>query len=285
MSIKYDGDFTIAEAVSARVWTYPFPGDSASGYFEQDYMQRLDYWAPMVLDTADVLHTDAYLVSESPLQALGGGIVRWTRTFSKVPVSRIEPETYAHIVPGITPDPFIIVQPIVGFTNFGTTTTLETANPHGYTTGDVAVITYVVTVSGTNHFRTVNRTVTGTPTTTTFNVALINETDPVYNITYKYNVGRRPAATQVLSYVHFDYFLPGVSAGITTFSDIPILNPTPIIDLNGDRTDSYSSFTTPTLTTYRGQVAASTQVIVEPSGLKRWQGNIYERATRYIVQI
>ncbi len=282
----YDGDFTIAEAVGGRRWTRPFEGDTASAYFDQDFMQRLDSWEPLPLDTADTLHEDAYLVSESPLQDLGLGIVRWTRRFSRVPASRVEFESYAHTVPGITPDPFLILRPITSGSNSGSVTTITTNTAHGYIAGDTVVITYSVLISGALYARNVKRAVIATPTATTFTVALIAEpVAPVYGIVYKFQPGRRPFATEVLSYLHFDYYLPGVTPGIAAVADIPLLNPTPILDQAGDRTDSYASYTNPTLADYRALVAGGTQIVVEPPSLKRWQGNIYERVTRYVVAI
>jgi hypothetical protein len=84
------------------------------------------------------------------------------------------------------------------------------------------------------------------------------------------------------SVVQLDYYLPGVSTGITHPQDIPIIEPLSIIDDTGRETTSFTADTSPTLTEWRTKVANEEQVCAVRSIVRRWMGNIYERATRYV---
>jgi hypothetical protein len=58
-----------------------------------------------------------------------------------------------------------------------------------------------------------------------------------------------------------------------------------IVDSTGNVTDSFGEFTTPSVVDYRALVRAKSLIVVEPSSLRRWTGNIFERATRYTIAI
>lgn len=282
--VFFDGDFREVSAVGPRLKTFPFEGDTESFYFEQDFWQLIDTYERLPLDSPDTEIPHAYLVEESAVRKIGGGVGEFTRTYSTIPVSRIERETYAHTVPGITPDEFLVVQGVASYAN-GVVTT---ANPHGFVAGDLVVITYTVQPTGSQLFfyRAVERIVRSATTYTVTVDPILDTSGTIsWQLIYRRNLGRKPFTQQVLSYLHYDYFLPGVSTGITSVSDIPILNPTPIVNQLGDRVDSYSSYTTPTVQAYRLAVLAANQIVVEASALKRWKGNIYERVTRYAVII
>lgn len=287
----YDGNFTVASPTSPRRKVYPFEGDTDSFYFEQDFVQTFADFERLPLDVADDEIENAYLVEETPLQELGIGIGRWTRVYSTIPNSRIEQETFAYTVPGISPDPFVLVHPISASSTFGSYTRLTIGAPNfDLAVGDPVIINYSVVNPSPSmvFFRSITRQVRAINSGAgTFDVDLITDVaTPVYSIAYKSEKARRPLVKVVPSYLHFDYYLPGVSAGITTPDDIPILQAAEIIVTStGDRTDSYSSITTPTLTAYRAAVAAETQIVAEPSVIKRWRGNIYERVTRYVVTV
>ena len=100
-AFRTDGTFTSASAVGAARKSFPFDGDNTSFIVEQDFMVALTSFTPLALDTAHPTYTDAYLVKESPLEDLGGGIVRWTRTYAQIPASRNEYGTFAFQFPGL----------------------------------------------------------------------------------------------------------------------------------------------------------------------------------------
>ena len=93
--------------------------------------------------------------------------------------------------------------------------------------------------------------------------------------------GRDPYTKVVMSKLARAYYLPGVSVGITTVDDITVLTPTQIVDQYGRNTEFLSTLTTPTTSTY--EATEGTWVVAEPSVVRRWMGNIYERTTRYVL--
>jgi hypothetical protein len=95
-AFKTDGTFTSASAVGAARKSFPFDGDNSSFIVEQDFMIALSSFSPLALSTAHGTYTNAYLVKESPLQDLGGGIVKWTRTYAQIPATRSEYSTFAY---------------------------------------------------------------------------------------------------------------------------------------------------------------------------------------------
>ena len=97
--------------------------------------------------------------------------------------------------------------------------------------------------------------------------------------------GRDPLTQVVASFIQMDYFRPGVSNGIASDADIPILIPTIITGGDGKQTNTYGDDSFPTLPTYQALVTAKTRIVAEASTVKLWMGNIFERATRYVVAI
>jgi hypothetical protein len=95
-AFKVDGDFTVATACSAARKLFPIPGDNTSFIVEQDFMQFFANFTPLALNTAHPTFTNAYLVEETPLQDLGGGVARWTRRYAQIPATRDEYETFAY---------------------------------------------------------------------------------------------------------------------------------------------------------------------------------------------
>ncbi|HOP99105.1 MAG TPA: hypothetical protein PLK78_16935 [Verrucomicrobiota bacterium] len=95
-AFKVDGDFTVATACSAARKSFPFPGDNTSFIVEQDFMQFFANFTPLALSTPHPTFTDAYLVEETPLQDLGGGVARWTRRYAQIPATRNEYEAFAY---------------------------------------------------------------------------------------------------------------------------------------------------------------------------------------------
>lgn len=91
-----DGDYTVATPVSLPVFSSPIPATTAEYVFTQDFIQLRNNFAPLTLNTRhfDPKYNDYFLVSESPRTDQGGGVVRWTRTYSQVPDTYDEFESY-----------------------------------------------------------------------------------------------------------------------------------------------------------------------------------------------
>lgn len=286
----FDGDFTTASAVGPIIPSYPVEGDTSAVLYRQDFMVDAQYYSRLALDTAHATISGAYLVDESTPQHYGGGIVQFTRTYAKIPNDRNEYETYSYTVPGIGyDDPLSFREWIASASTAAGSTTLTIDNPpHSFSTGDWVSIDYWVYDSGTGLFflRQSSRDVNSS-TSSTIVVDEITDTYTIarWNSVYLALVNRPPFQQAVMSTVTYKYYLPGVTSGITTVADIPILTPTLIESSDGVVVDTYTGTTTPSLSDYRTAVSGGDTIVVEPSTLRRYAGNIWERATRYITAI
>lgn len=280
-----DGDYTQPLIDGPKRWLRPFDNDFSQIVFEQDYQQFASDFAPLALDTPHDEITDAFLVKESEPEP-HGPLFKWTRTYSRIPPSRSVFESYSWLVPGIGTEAVYSPVNISSATNAAGVTTLTCASSPGVSVGDSVLISYTFTDSttGTQYGREILKgALTGT-SGTTVKVDLISE--PGGTITYqtlkKVEPGRDPYAEEVWSNLQMDYFLPGVSAGVATPEEIPVVAALDIYDNTGRRTTSFSATTSPTLATWRTKVANGELVCVVQSIPRRWMGNIYERATRYV---
>lgn len=87
-NLKYvSGDFTVATAVTLPVFDAPFKelGINTQYLLTQDFVQNLADYVPLALDTPHPDYPDFMLASESEQRDQGGGKVRWTRTYAKLP--------------------------------------------------------------------------------------------------------------------------------------------------------------------------------------------------------
>lgn len=284
-------DLPNSGAVSATVrgprsWQRPFPDLTAELTFTEPYIQTVEDFVPLALDTPHPDIPDAYLVEESEREN-AGGFYKWTRTYARIPPSREVFESYSWIVPGIGSGAVYAAQNISSVSHAAGVTTITAASSPGISVGDQCNVAYTFTDSatGTQYGRTVLRTALSGTSGTTVKVALIAE--PGGTLTFltvkKVEPGRAAEALEVGSVVQLDYFLPGVSTGINTAFDIPVIEALEIYDSDGVKTDSFTASTTPTLAEWRALVAAKSRQCVVRSVVRRWMGNIYERATRYCV--
>lgn len=283
-----DGDYTQPLIDGAKRWLRPFDDDFSQIVFEQDYQQFAEDFMPLALDTQHDSIVDAFLVKESEPQPQGP-LFKWTRTYARIPASRQLFESYSWTVPGIGSEAVYSSVSISSNSSSSGVTTLTTGSSSTATVGDSVQVSYTFTdaVTGTQYGREVLRVcLTGT-SGTTVKVALISEPGGTisYNTLKKVEPGRDPYTEEVGSLLQLDYFLPGVSSGIATVQDIPLLSPLIIYDNTGRQTTSFAATTSPTLATWRSQVASGAYVCVVRSIPRRWMGNIYERATRYVKAI
>lgn len=285
-AIYTDGDFTVAEITGARRWSDPLNRGEATT-FDEDYIQALTSWRALPLDT---LHPDptpfdyAVLVGESPLQDLGGGIVKWTRTYSLIPLSYVRHEAFAYTFPGLATDALYPVRAISAVT-YGTGTTLITTTvSHGISTNDLLFVNYTAQMaSGDQIGRTVLRKATSA-SGSSITVPII--VDPLtivqWNRVQKTDLARDPITRTVNSRVQYDYFLAGWSPGVATEADIAIIQPAFVVDENGKQTNTYAATSAPTKTEYLADVKAGNWIVAEASTTSYWKGNIIERRTRYV---
>ncbi len=97
-----DGDFSIPTACSLPVFSSPIPSTTDEYLFTQEWMQARADFVPTPLNSAHPSggyvpdYSDFRLVAEGPRQDVGGGMVKWTRTYARVPASHDEWDTYGY---------------------------------------------------------------------------------------------------------------------------------------------------------------------------------------------
>ncbi len=105
--VYVDGNFDVAEPVGLPVFSSPVRSTTTEYTFTQDWMQFRTKFRPTPLNTA---HPSRYkspdysefkLVAEGPRQDIGGGVVKWARTYAKVPESHDEFESYSYSFIGL----------------------------------------------------------------------------------------------------------------------------------------------------------------------------------------
>jgi hypothetical protein len=88
-----DGDWTSAKACSLPVFEFPIEGVASPYVLKQDFMMLKSSFTPLSLNTAHPDDSSYKFVHEGPLQDIGGGGVKWTRTYAQTPSQHIEMST------------------------------------------------------------------------------------------------------------------------------------------------------------------------------------------------
>src|ERR1035441_6187763 len=113
-----DGDFTKVQPVGLAVFSSPLPNTTIPQTFKQPFVQYLKDVVALALNTpyagsgagcvcAAGLTPELssyFLIAEGPKHDVGGGIVRWDRTYSAVPATWYDWETMAYSFVGSAPD-------------------------------------------------------------------------------------------------------------------------------------------------------------------------------------
>ena len=215
-------------------------------------------------------------------QPMGGGVVRFTRYFASVPPQWSDYQSFALRVPGLGGNILIVGKNIESASASAGEHTLE-VTAHGYSVGDGLRIHTTYPIAGTASYGIVQvfRRVTSVVDVNNFKVIEVVLPGAVtFEMVENVGTRREERTVPVNSRVQHDYYLPGVTTDIDDPSDIPILQPTLIVDGEGNEVNTYSDDTTPSQTTYLGSTVG-TEVVVEESNLEVYQGNIYVRRTRY----
>lgn len=291
MALIYeDSDWSVAQPTGSKRWLRPFPEVNVNFIYEQDYTQSLEGFLSDGIQIGSVNEDDEtfYLVEETTPQSIMGGMVRFTRTWSRIPASRTDYESFAFTFPGIEAGAVYTPNSVSG--NTGSTsagvTTLSISGGDTISYGDSCRITYNAFDNVQQYTRRVIRTALVGTTGGTLKVDQIVDSldaQPLYFFeAVKIELGREPITETVASLLTYDYFLPGVSPGITSFQDISLYIKDIIIDSDGLQTDTYSDTTTPSTAIYRSNLSVGDMIVAEDSVIRRWKGPILERVTRYV---
>lgn len=242
-----DGDWTRPSAVGAKRFYYPFlqNGDRVSAYFEEDNWQTGALFTPATLSIPHEQLRDFYLIVETPPVFGLANLLGFTRTFSRIPSTQVTYGSQAITKP--SPSTFGVASSNV-FDNTGSFLSLAWLySGYIFTNNQVYRPTVAVTSvnSGLNtrvtwalHGQTgslpiiFDSTAEEIFTSGQYTVVDPNTIDLLgVNLGVTVTAARSylraytPGTDRVGVKLSQAFYLPGVTAGITTPADIPIPSP------------------------------------------------------------
>lgn len=293
-----DGNFANWRAHDSPEIEYPFPGDTASYIVRQKFRGFIaNYTAPNIAGatyqniTGLSRYTDAYCTSDTVIVPIGGGVGEVERVFAKIPASRIEPEFYPFTFPEISGGVIGNVKTVtnVVFADSNTNVVLTSA-AHGLTNANFITFAYLQTeIAGRTTIRTWG-TQSGNVLASNTNTVTVRAGPlrPAANYTAvesfrDYFPAREARTILVPGYTQSDFFFPGVTPNVASTDSIPIIDATRFyIAASGNTATQINASTVPSIADWRSRVFDNSYFVAEPSQLRRWQGNIFERVTRWV---
>lgn len=300
-----DGDFSRPTPVGAPRLSYPFlqNKDRVSAVLAQDFWQTLETFHPADLSTPhSVALPDFYLVAESAPERVLANLVAFTRTYARVPASQVTYSTIAINKPTAASAGGTTASTQILYTNLGAGTSLGTYTTFtGYVFGPNNKI-YGPTKASTSANNGADTDITsashGIAGTETLIVAGASGFAARYGIvaagaytvpdanTIKvtgYNLGT--AATSLAVYLR-DYtpgvdrvrtrltdafYLPGVTSGINSATDIPIpdvaMNDTLLLALLLANTSGFQTYDAQPLELWAGQIHRQRTIAIDMANL------------------
>lgn len=295
-----DGDYsTASEIFPSPLITYPIEQDQSAYEVRRRYLIRRSSYSPEALNTADATYTTAYLVAETPVGNPGADLLEFERVYATIPQPRDEYEGYVYEYPASTPTVSTLTWESMGVSSYcAVTGQLVFTGLSSATIGDrisyAYSIAYDILTAGSSYNSSYSYTRTGSAlmyaastitvsriitTGTLANVSLTNLRGAVGNTR-----GRRSTLIKaVASRIAVDYWLPGVTASITTPADIDLQTAFRVLSSQGEPTTTVGANTNPSATEYQTLVDNGEELVAEDTQLTRYRGNIYERRTRFVV--
>jgi hypothetical protein len=272
-----DADYTVATPVSLPVFSSPIPGDNSKYLLTQKFQQCLfDYEAAHDdLNKPHADYPDYVLVEEGELMEIGGGFVEWTRKYAKKPNSLDDWGTHTYNFIGLS-----------GSTQSG----VVIPNRPRISRTVISKLVY-------DYFIVPSTGITDPITGDVYNIAVPGDIQKIYAMQYcsqytfpaggviggiAYAVNSlNPAAASSATYPtledYFNTMLPNSYAsgwnGIVTL--LKIFNDYTFN--SGTSTGHFAGAIDVAHSTLGGIIAA------EDSNLTRWMGQIYQRATRFVL--
>jgi hypothetical protein len=234
--------------------------------------------------TCDVTLPTAYLVGQSEQRAADGGVVEYDRLFATVPGPWSEPEEFAFEFPGYLASAIGAANTISAITDGGTNYVISCT-----TTGISAGDSVYISVKYTRDSRVYNTTFFTKATAVSAGVSVtvgrvFGGTGTFSSITGTIRAGapgRLTAKSLVIgSRILHEYAL---SSAANVNTDLPILDRFTPVDSTGNEVDVLSSgaATFPNSVDYAALIVNGGELVAE-SSQRRYLGNIYLRATRYV---
>ena len=296
MSLPYtSADFTTPRAGGESFIEYPFieAGDNATKVYHLKCSVNKDDYAAIALDVtmasaanAGVLSLPfaadaaAYCVGDYNHRVTDGVLMTFDRQFANIPAAREEYSgTASFNFPGLSGDSGDAAINVTSASYSQPVTTLNTATAHGMTAGSIFRLYYEYTggsLAITNYsFQTCIAGTTGS--VIKINSGVGSNSLTFANVYPNATQGRNPTNLISSTVQDFDYFLPGVSANITTPADIDLPNTfSPFIVSTGEYFGYLGDLTTPTADEYYSSIS-NNEYLNMMAAVNRWKGNIYAR--------
>jgi hypothetical protein len=282
--------FDTAQPYGPIVPESDFPDTPQITSLRQKYVQLSTYYSAPTINTTTLYGgVTFYLTNDDGFQDFGGGCVLWQREFARIPSQRQIWSAIDYQFPAVSGSQTkngndnvisfsgpssgnnsMVVQVSNAIYSIGQPLCLE----WNYSGGTASQFGFVVT----SYFNTGSAIYLGIyPSSPSF-IAATSSNRVVYTVTS--SSGRlQPTNLSTRAKITFDYFLPGVSAGITLASDITIYQRFKVVDSVGIEIQQVFSASTPTTASWNAWVAAPTTNLQEArdSTFQLWKGQIYER--------
>jgi len=253
---------TMASAANAAVTSLPFTAD-ANAYFVGDFEHSIS----------------------------DGVLITFDRQFANIPLPTIDPAgSEIFTFPGL---PYtsgtgnkISINSISSSNNL---LTFNLTSSHGMTNGDNFRYYFrgTVTLYGRiyNNYFYGNGVCENGTTGSTIKIRTYVPSDFTFTsgVIYPFaSRGRKQVSRRSSTQFEYDYFLPGITAGITKAQDISLPQRFEVYRYSeGNTVETLSAATTPTLLEYNA-IVDSDGFLVLDSGIDRWKGNILRRIVKSI---
>jgi len=255
-------DATMASAANAAVTSLPFTAD-ANAYFVGDFEHSIS----------------------------DGVLITFDRQFANIPQSTVDPAgSEIFTFPGLpsTAGTGTVINMNSASVSSGVVT-LSLASAHGMTSGDNFryYLRGFVTRFGrnySNYFYSNGVCVTGTSGSTIKLYTYLPDsfTFQFGNVYPFSSRGRKQVSRKSSTQFEYDYFLPGVSAGIASSQEITLPQRFEAFRYaEGNTVETLSTATEPTSAEYNSIVDSDGFLILD-SGISRWKGNIIRRSVKSI---
>lgn len=307
MSLPYtSGDFTKPRAGTESWVEYPFieKGDNTTKVYHLVCVVNEADYAPIALDVtmanatnAEVIDlpftadANAYFVGDYNKTKIEGGLVRFDRQFANIPLPTIDPAgSEIFTFPGLPytagTGTLITINSVSSSNNV---LTFNLASAHGMVNGDNfryyfrgTITAYGATYS--NFYYGNGVCLTGT-TGSTIKIRTYIPSDFTFTFGAIYpfaSRGRKQVSRKSSTQFEYDYFLPGISTGITKAQDISLPQRFEAYRYSeGNTVETLSTVTTPTANEYNAIVDDDGFLVLD-SGIDRWKGNIIRRIAKSI---
>jgi len=307
MSLPYtSGDFTTPRAGTESWVEYPFieEGDNATKVYHLVCVVNEADYAPVALDVtmadatnADVIDlpfgadADAYFVGDYNKTKIEGGLVRFDRQFANIPASTVDPAgSEIFTFPGLPSTAGTGTKISISSASVSNNViTLSLASAHGMSSGDNFryYIRGYVTRYGRNYYNYFYGNgvcITGTSGSTIKLYTYLPDSFTFANgYVYPFaSRGRKQVSRKSSTQFEYDYFLPGVSAGIASSQEITLPQRFEAYRYTEGNTVETLSYTTEPTNTEYNEIVDSDGFLVLDSGISRWKGNIIRRSVKSI---